>query len=197
MYMCLLFLSEPQCPPPLPLPGKKIKDERERESLIVTTLQSLGRWEEAAHRLTAMIEADPDCWFTVKAYINGQVERSLALYRERTSSDEQPGPPKEGESPVNEPTEGENPSSQTNDSVEDWLRPLVEARDLLERLADVELKKYESNDLCVRYPLLSRLELVQCVRHMPVPNVPLSLGNHTPFPPHSAVTTPPSSRYTL
>lgn len=164
--------------------GKRIRDQWERDSLIVTTLQSLGRYEEAGKKLVAMIETNPDSWFAIKAYIDCQVERSLALHKKismETSSEETGATSNEGETPANQPEAEEAPANQNPQSaeegeIEDWLRPLVDARDLLDRLSKVELKKFEAKEQCVRGPLLGRMELLLCVKEKKVPRVPITLG---------------------
>ncbi len=175
-------------PPPLP-PGEPLRDPWETDTLIVASLQDQGLWEAAAEKLVAMLEINPDSWVTITAYIHGQLERSLKLHKEsveENSKDDQSqnGDTKEGDSPANrEPKDGKEGGSPSQDGevpanqepVKSWRRPLIEVRDLMERLAAAELKKFDDKELVVRGPLLGRLELVRAV-HQTKEKIDIELG---------------------
>lgn len=185
---CIAYVLQTPSPPP---PGEPLRDPWEIDTLIVASLQDQGLWEAAAEKLVAMLEINPDSWVTITAYIHGQLERSLKLRKEtveESSKDDQsqnrdtkegdspanqePKNGKEGEAPINqEPKDGKEGDSPSQDGeapanqepIKGWLRPLIEVRDLMERLAAAELKKFDDKELVVRGPLLGRLELVRAV----------------------------------
>ena len=151
--------------------GEPLKDPWETDTLIVASLQGLGLWEAAAEKLVSMLEVNPDSWVTITAYIHGQLQRSLKLRGktvEESSKDDQSqkGGTKEGDSPSQD---GEAPANK------DWLKPLIEARDLLQRLAAAELKNFDNKELINRGPLLGRLELVRAV-HQSKEKIDMPLG---------------------
>ena len=114
--------------------GEKLKSSDERDSMIVDCLVSLGRLDEAAKKLTEMIEAKPDQWAYIRTYITCQVQRCQnfkervrqQLERDREKEEAQGG---EGEreeggemsSEVNgeEKREGERQSGDTVKGKED------------------------------------------------------------------------------
>lgn len=199
--------------------------------MVIETLQSLGRWEEASQKLVVLIENNPDWWSCIKQYIYCQIQLCVDLYKDKDKVKDLPrstdnpitctnghtkddghdgvsrestgvsGTTKEGvtsaedsdlggsgestqnkqagtveseRNPVDDSaTNSEKDSSKlgTTDvqatptsSSDTWLRPLIEAQDLINRLAEVELMKFrtkESGDIEFRGPLLARLELVK------------------------------------
>ena len=60
---------------PLHFKGDKLKNEEERDSLIIDCLVKLGRLDEAAKKLHKMILTRPDHWVYMKTYIRCQVQR--------------------------------------------------------------------------------------------------------------------------
>jgi len=193
------------------LTGLRLKSPTERDNMIIDTLNSLGRYQEASPLLVSVIESDPDCWSAIKAYVHGARERARALYREpllhngpasQSPNDsesngeektpeqlDQEGAPsnqlENGETPSNQSPNGEAPNQSTDEKApsnsadealvkaKPWLKPLVEARDLLEKLVSEELK--EGGDFG-RGPLLGKLELVKVVRELKDFDVPILLG---------------------
>lgn len=161
---------------PFPL-GEQIKDPWERDTLIIASLQALGRWKSAAVKLVRMVEASPDSWDIITAYVNGQLEMSLQLRRETVQDTSKDSPPVDSSQADN--PEGDSPSqdgaSPSNEASQEWLVPLIEARDLLGRLAVAELEKFESKEMCIRGPLLGRLELARVV-HQAKEDINVALG---------------------
>ncbi len=123
-----------------------------------------------------MIEGSPDSWDIITAYVNGQVEMSLKLRREtaQTTTKDDPLADQseklaEGESPSQD---GEAPASQ---ETQGWLAPIIKVRDTLNRLAGEELEKFKNKEVCLRGPLLARLELARVV-HQAKEKINVALG---------------------
>ena len=146
--------------------GERIKDPWERDTLTINALQALGRWKSASVKLLRMIEVSPDSWDIITAYINGQLEMSLELRRETRQDTTKDSSSLE--------SQAKKPEGESSDN-EKWLAPLIEARNLLDRLAVAEIKRFENKEVCVRGPLLGRLELAKVI-HQAKEKINIPLG---------------------
>ena len=111
MYVCVLYF--------LLFEGKKLKNEEERESLIIDCLVKLGKLDDAAKRLRKLILIHPDHWVYMKTYIRCQVQR-CQNFRERVRKQVERDRKKRQQQQEEEATEnGTDSSGESTDGDEE------------------------------------------------------------------------------